>query len=149
MDMDQVTMKGLVTGPQPYTGVQFRPSDPSLPIELFLTIIEDVSKERGSLQIDQINQAMSAIEASELDHMKLLTISPQALNSWEKFKVEMVKRFHVIKSLRDKVQLVKSAVRGKREDPRLFMIRARYIANLLREVNSDECARLIFLAGLP
>ena len=149
MDVNQINMKGSVTGPQPYTRVQFRPSDPSLPIELFLSILEDISKEQGSSQIDQIDQAMSAIVASELDHMKLLTIPPQALNSWERFKGEMIKRFHVNKSLGDKVQLVKSAVRGEREDPRQFMVRARYIANLLGELSSDECARLIFLAGLP
>ena len=61
MDVDQINMKGSVTGPQPYTRVQFRPSDPSLPIELFLSILEDISKEQGSSQIDQIEQAMSAI----------------------------------------------------------------------------------------
>ena len=60
----------------------------------------------------------------------------------------MIRQFHFADTYRNKVELVKSALRRDGEDPQHFLVRARHIADTLKKLKTEECARLIFLAGL-
>ena len=60
----------------------------------------------------------------------------------------MIRQFHFADTYRNKVELVKSALKREGEDPQHFLVRARHIADTLKKLKTEECARLLFLAGL-
>ena len=72
----------------------------------------------------------------------------QAQETWEEFKYAMIRQFHFADTYRNKVELVKSALKRDGEDPQHFLVRVRHIADTLKKLKTEECARLLFLAGL-
>ena len=82
-------------------GVHFAPSDPSLPIELFLKLIENQATTEGSglSKKDLINLALSSMDTSAFDDTKPLS-ELQDLNEWAHFKSEMVHTFEEKKRLK-------------------------------------------------
>ena len=61
----------------------------------------------------------------------------------------MIKQFHLKDTLRNKVELLKSAVKQDGEEVRHFLIRARHTADSMKRLNAEELAPILFLAGLP
>ena len=59
----------------------------------------------------------------------------------------MTEHFQLADTLRNLVELMKSVVKEENEDPKHFLIRARHIAETVKKMTTEECARTIFLAG--
>ena len=130
-------------------GFIFTPNNPRLPVEPFLSMIEseaslqDLSTHPSLL----IAQTLSAIDQSEIEDQVLESLQEQ--KTWEDFKCEMIKHFHLTDTLRNKVELIKGAFKQDSEDVTHFVIRARHTAHSIEMFNAEECAKLLFLAGLP
>ena len=126
--------------------VYFSPSNPRLPIQLFLSIMEYEAKNLNSPN-DIIPLALSTIDTSDILGTPALQ-QLEAQESWEDFKSMMEKMFDKKKaSIWDKVELLKSLVKGESENARHFLLRVSHVARIIKD-SEEEMVRLMFLAGL-
>ena len=126
--------------------VYFSPSNPRLPVKLFLSIMEYEAKNLNSPN-DIIPLALSTIDTSDILGTPAWQ-QMEAEESWEGFKSLMEKMFDKKKaSIWDKVELLKSLVKGESENARHFLLRVSHVARIIKD-SEEEMVRLMFLAGL-
>ena len=68
--------------------------------------------------------------------------------SWQELKTHLIKALSRESSVDQNVQLLKSLTKGPSENCQHYLIRAKYVAGLLRSLSAEECTKILFLAGL-
>ena len=124
----------------------FSPSNPRLPVKLFLSIME---YEANNLKCpsDIIPLALSNMDTSDLKGTPSLALL-EAQDSWEGFKTLMERMYDTKKvSIWNEVELLKSLVKGDTENARHFLLRISHVVRIIKE-SENELVQLMFLAGL-
>ena len=68
--------------------------------------------------------------------------------TWHELKSHLIKALSRESTVSQKVQMLKSLTKGPSENCQHYLIRAKYVATVLRSINNEECIKILFLAGL-
>ena len=131
------------------TTIKFVPSDPTLPVELFLSIVED--SVQAMTDGEKISQTLCQIDTTSVEQETLDELSNQ--NDWESFKQMMVTHFKQAPTLLNLVEMLKSLSKGPAEGGRHFLFRVQHFTDLLKTpaeevVDAHFLTRLLFVSGL-
>ena len=135
--------------------LQYSSSNLSFPIELFLQCMEHDASVQKLEDSELIKYTISFIDRSDLNEREL----SKHHHTWANLKSFLIKELGSEVTLQQKVNLLKSLTKGPTENCQHYLIRAKYVASLLKasfshctcppaSLTNEECTKILFLAGL-
>jgi len=133
--------------------LQFTASNPSFPIEVFISIMDheaSVNRWSDNVVVDQVLSRMDFLTQSEKDKIAHLGL-------WSNVKSYLILQYTHEPTLTEKIMLLKSLFKAPSEKYPHYLIRVKYAARKLMELAPCQCAsakasseleKLLFFAGL-
>ena len=123
-------------------GFKFTPLNPSLPVQVFVSIIEHESTTRGLDESSTISFALDHLDSSNVQRSDLV-----GSDSWPRLKALLISQFGG-KQCRteEKLEQISSLTKSPAENCHHFLLKVKHLVSQV--AGPDEWTQLLFLLGL-